>query len=104
MHCTFSLRGIVEHRHMYYGDFELGLNDNGIEFVTLKVEHETKTLTGCEWNQERVINPRMYAISGDQCPVQLFRKYISLRPQHAKYSDSPFYLQPAIKVNDMIWY
>ena len=46
----------------------------------------------------------MYAIGGDQCPVQLFKKYISLRPQHTKDSNSLFYIQPAIKINDMMWY
>ena len=37
---------------MCYGDFELGLDDNGIEFVELKVERETKTRTGYEWQQK----------------------------------------------------
>ena len=34
----------------------------------------------------------------------LFKEYISLRPQHTKYSDSPFCLQPAIKVNNKVWF
>ena len=104
--CTvhFGLRGVDEHRRMCYSDFELSLDDNGTEFVELKVERGTKTRTGCEYQQERAFNPRMYAIGGDQCPVKLFKKYISLCPQHTKYSNSPFYIQPAVKINDMIWY
>ena len=46
-----------------YGDFELGLDDNGIEFVELKLERGTKH-TGGDWQQERAFNPRMYAIGG----------------------------------------
>ena len=68
------------------------------------MECGTKTQTGCEWQQECAFNPRMYDIGEDWCPVQLLKNYIILRPQHTKDSDSPIYLQPAIKVNDMIWY
>ena len=45
----FILKGIDEHRRMCYGDFELGSDGNGTEFVELKVESGTKTQTGCEW-------------------------------------------------------
>ena len=69
---------------MCYGDFELGLEDNGIEFLELKVERGTKTRTGCEWQQERAFNPKMYAICGDQCPVQLFKEYKPSDPSTQK--------------------
>ena len=106
--CTmhFGWRGVDEHRRVCYGDFELGCDDEGVEFVQFKVERGTKTRTGCEGQQERAFNPRMYAHGGENCPVNLFKTYISHRPPHTTKDDSPFYLQPAniISTRSNIWY
>ena len=106
--CTmhFGWRGVDEHRRVCYGDFELGCDDEGVEFVQFKVERGTKTRTGCEGQQERAFNPRMYAHGGENCPVNLFKTYISHRPPHTTKDDSPFYLKPAniVSTRSNIWY
>ena len=104
--CTmhFGWRGIDEHKRVCFGDFQLGRDDQGVEYVEFCVERGTKTRNGCEGQQERAFNPRMYAVGGYRCPVALFNKYVSVRPAHTKLAHSPFYLQPANTITQHIWY
>ena len=104
--CTmhFGWRGVDEHRRVCYGDFELCIDDDSVEYVELKIERGTKTRTGCEGQKERAFNPRMYATGGEKCPIALFKKYISLRPPRTQKPDSPFYLLPANTSTPSIWY
>jgi len=48
----FGWRGVDEHRRVCCGDFEVGSDDQGIEYVELKTERGTKTRTGCERQKE----------------------------------------------------
>ena len=104
--CTmhFGWRSVDEHRRVCYGDFEVGSDDQGIQYVELKTERGTKTRTGCEGQKERAFNPRMYAKNEKDCPVALFKKYVSLRPSHTKNPESPFYLLPANTPTQTTWY
>ena len=104
--CTmhFGWRGVDEHRRVCYGDFQLGNDDEGTEFVELIIERGTKTRNGLEEQQDQAFNPRMYATGGERCPVALFKKYLAFRPEHTRATDSPFYLQPANTVTPSVWY
>ena len=104
--CTmhFGWRGVDEHRRVRFGDFEKGVDDDGVEFFELKVERGTKTRTGLEGQQDRAFNPRMYATGCERCPVKLLSKYFSLRPAHACLLDSPFYIQQANLISTETWY
>ena len=64
--CTmhFGWRVIDEHKRVCFGDFQLGRDDQGVEYVEFCVERGTKTRNGCEGQQERAFNPRMYAVGG----------------------------------------
>ena len=95
-------RGIDEQKRVCFGNFQLGVDDEGVEFVELHVERGTKTRSGCEGQQECAFNSIMHALSGYHCPVDLFKKYKSVRPAHTKLPHSPFYLQPARDLSNII--
>ena len=86
------------------GDFHLSEDDKGTEYVEFSIERGTKTRNGCEWQQERAFNPRMYATGTERCPVHHFKKYVSLRPVNANESESPFHLATANSPNENAWY
>ena len=67
------------------------------------MERGTKTRSGCEGQQECAFDPIMHALGGYHCPVDLFKKYISVRPAHTKLPHSPFYLQPARDLSNIIF-
>ena len=67
-------------------------------------ERLTKTRTGGE--DSRAFRPKMFAVGGDRCPIELYKHYESHRPSSMKGKDSPFYL--GIKIHrstyDPLWY
>ena len=100
----FGWRGVDEHKRVCFGDFQLEVDDEGVEFVELHVERGTKTRSGCEGQQECAFNTRMYASGEYCCPVALLKKYISFRAAHMILPHSPFYLQPANTITQHIWH
>lgn len=73
------LEGCDEHRRVCLGDFKIGTDSEGIEYVEFNTERGTKTRKGVEWEENRPFNPRMYATTDEKkCPVRYFTKYMSL--------------------------
>lgn len=76
-------------------DFQLGKDDNGLEFVQY-TEGQTKTRQGGLHTKTRDFQPRMFAVGGERCPVVFFKQFVSRRPQKMKTAGT-FYL--SIKTN-----
>ena len=54
----FSWRGVDEHRRVCYGDFELGKDDEDVEYVELKTDRETNTRNGYEGAIRMSVQPK----------------------------------------------
>ena len=101
----FGWRGRDEHRKACYGDFTFGCDTDGVEYVEFSKERGTKTRTGVEGEASRQFRPRMYATNNlEKCPVTLFKKYCSLKPQECCSPDSPLYLTEANNRTDECWH
>ena len=56
-------------------------------------ERQTKTRTGAEPKDIRVVKQKMFSVpDSDRDPVQAYHLYASKRPEQMKSDDSPFYL------------
>ena len=102
----FGFRARDESRKLCYGDIKL-LQENGRKFLEWDKERGTKTRTGeNSYSHQRAFNPRAYETKTPRCPVFLYEKFISHRPDDSKKSDSPFFLTvvPAHKIQNDIWY
>ena len=100
----FGLRGRQEHVVMTVENFRFRQDDEGIEFIEF-LEDPTKTRPSGLTCRSRVTCPKMFATSSANCPVQLFKLYLSKRPADMRESGR-FYLQPkqrACKGNSA-WY
>ena len=71
-------------------DFTFCLNDCGTEYITFK-QHPTKTRQGGLNTKRQSVLPTMFASGGPRCPVELFKQYLSRRPQELR-DKGPFYL------------
>jgi len=77
---------------MKWGDIQLKTSADGVEFLEY-AQRQTKTRTGAEPKDFRVVKPKMFSVPGsDRDPVQAYHLYASKRPQQMKSDDSPFYL------------
>ena len=99
-------RGRDEHRRAFYGDFYFGVDADGTEYVEWRIERGSKTRNGERDGQEREFNQRMYmcATKTEKYPVQLFKKYMNLRPQELCEDNSPLYLQEHSNPSTTLWY
>ena len=73
--------------------FYFGVDVDGTEYVEWRIVRGSKTRNGEQDGQERAFNPRMYATKTEKCPVQLFKKYMNLRPQELCEDSSSLYMQ-----------
>ena len=90
-----GMRGRDEHHKYRYGDFRICATVEGKEYVEFLQERGTKTRLGeSEQYQIRAFTPKMWETleQPERCPVRLFKKFVSHRPEKMKQPDSPFYL------------
>ena len=96
------MRGRQEHHTMKIDDFETNINDTGVEYFTF-AEKRTKTRnTGMKPSVRQSI-PTMFATGGGKCIVQIFKTYVSQRPETLRDS-GPFYLQPLSNPRGRTWF
>ena len=104
--CTqhFGLRGCQEHTTIRAKNFVVLRDINGCEYIEF-LEDPTKTRQGGLRPNQRVTNPKMFALGRERCPVRLFKRYLSKRPDDLQNSRR-FYLTPKQNVfqTDEIWY
>ena len=104
--CTqhFGLRGCQEHATIRAKNFIVLRDINGCEYIEF-LEDPTKTRQGGLRPNQRVTNPKMFALGRERCPVRLFKMYLSKRPDDLQNSGR-FYLTPKQNVfrTDEIWY
>ena len=84
-----------EHIDMKVNDFQICKDENAVEFVQF-TEGQTKIQQGGLHTKHRDLQPRMFAVGGERCPVALCKQFVSRPPQNLKTS-GPFYL--SIKTN-----
>ena len=88
----FGLRKCQEHRDMKWGDVELKITADGLEYLEYN-ERQTKTRTGSQPKDTRTVKPKMFAVRGsERDPVLFYHQYASKRPDDMNNKDSPFYL------------
>lgn len=105
---SFGFRARDESRKLCFGDIKLMVDENGAEYLEWDKERGSKTRTGETSNtHQRAFNPCAYATGGPQCPVEIYKIFVSKRPIESKNNDSPFFL--AMVPNDKLqhtqpWY
>ncbi|XP_060554752.1 uncharacterized protein KIAA1958-like [Ruditapes philippinarum] len=89
----FGLRSCQEHRDMCWGDISLMADDNGHEYLQFS-ERQTKTRSGENPRDVRVIKPKMWAnvVNHDRCPIAVYKLYAEKRPMNYSEFDHPFYI------------
>ena len=98
----FGMRGRQEHHTMKIDDFETNIDDTGVKYFTF-AEKRTKTRnTGLKPSVRQSI-PKMFATGGEKCIVQIFKTYVSRRPEALRDS-GPFYLQPLPIPRGITWF
>ena len=105
---SFGYRARDESRKLCFGDIKLLVDENAEEFLEWDKERGSKTRTGEVSNShQRAFNPRAYATGGSQCPIKIYKEFVSKRPLDANTDNSPFFLAmvPDIKLKDgQPWY
>ena len=88
----FGLRGCKEHRDMCWGDVKLRQTTTGEEFLEY-TERQTKTRTGENPRDIRLIKPKMFSVpESERDPVAIYKCYAEKRPTEMNDQDAPFYL------------
>ena len=88
---NFGLRSVTPHRNMRWGDVTIKVDSNGQQYLEYN-ERQTKTRTGENTRNVRLLPPKAWATNDERCPVKLFNLYSQLRPSNFSTPDSPFYL------------
>lgn len=86
----FGLRGRQEHHSMKEEDFTFGSDENGKEYVEF-VENPAKTRQAGLKAMPRSFLPKMFSTGDDNCPVKIFKEFLSRRPLEMR-STGPLYL------------
>ena len=91
----FGHRARDEARQLQLGDIQIDTDPTtGEEFLIWDTERSTKTRTGERpMGSERLFNPKAYATGNKNCPVAIFREFISRRPDDMMDDNSPLFLQ-----------
>lgn len=101
----FGFRARDESRKLRWGDVVVDKDpESGGEVLVWRVERGSKTRHG--EGAQRAFNPTAQATDTERCPVKLFRKFSSHRPEEMKHPDSPFFLaiNHKRKPGSQIWY
>ena len=83
-------------------DFAFCVDDCGTEYITFK-EHPTMTRQGGLNTKRGSVLPKMFPSGGPRCPVELFKQYVSRRPQDLR-DKGPFYLAVVENHKTNVWY
>ena len=89
----FGMRSVTPPRQMCWCDVQLNTDCTGQRFLTFN-ERATKTRTGANVKRDAHENAMAFANTENpgRCPMELYLKYASMRPESARSPDSPFYL------------
>ena len=87
----FGFRARDESRRLQWGDIAIE-NDpvTGKQVLVWKAERGSKTRQGD--GHCRAFNPKAYATENEHCPVHLYLKFASHRPEEMKRPEAPFFL------------
>ena len=85
---------------MLIEDLQFGTDDEGLKYVTLS-EKRTKTRQGGLSKRERGSSPKVFAIGGERCFVNLLNIFKSKRPPQLR-DCGYFYLQVINKATSTI--
>ena len=99
----FGFRGSDEARQLAWGDVEILVDENGVEYLQWK-ERLTKTRMG-QPGAVREFAPKIWPNQQNtaRCPVRLFKLFKSKRPTEALENGTPFYLT-VNRCNKRVWY
>ena len=76
MTSCFGFRGSQENRQLTWGDVELKEDENGVEYLEFSERlTKTRTLGGGGGGDSRAFRPKMFAVGGDRCPIELYKQY-----------------------------
>lgn len=101
------MRGGKEQRQLMWGDIEVGVDEDGDEYLVHKKERATKTRTGENVRNIRQFKPKAWNNSiGDRCPVNAYKLYAEKRPAQMLKPESPFFLAINVRnpLNDQAWF
>ena len=98
-----GLRGRQEHEMADIDDFQLGVDENAVEYAQFNDLKPTKTRQGGLRMKRRAQLPKMFATNDTRCPVAVFKSYLSRRPADLKNS-GPLYLAIIHKPLTETWY
>ena len=88
----FGVRGCKEHRDMCWGDGKLKETADSEEYLEFN-ERQTKTSTGSDCRDIRVMAPKMFATDGsEKDPIVVYKLYAQKEPEKMNEDDYPFYL------------
>ena len=101
----FGFRARDESRRLQWGD--IGIENDpvtGKQVLVWKAERGSKTRQGD--GHCRAFNPKAYATENEHCPVHLYLKFASHRPEEMKRPEAPFFLaiNHKRKPADPVWY
>eukprot|EP00105_Crassostrea_gigas_P040662 XP_019924810.1 PREDICTED: uncharacterized protein LOC109619372 [Crassostrea gigas] len=88
-----GLRGHQEHYNLCWGDISLHKNPDGTEYLQ-HYERQTKTRTGANTRDTRTFLGKIFSIPhlNENNPIEVYKKYASLRPQGFREPNDPFYI------------
>ena len=88
-----GLRGHQEHYNLCWGDISLHKNPDGTEYLQ-HYERQTKTRTGANTRDTRTVLGKIFSIPhlNENNPIEVYKKYASLRPQGFCEPNDPFYI------------
>ena len=76
---------------MTWWDLQLKASADGVQFLEY-TERQTKTRTGGEPKDTRVVKPKMFSVPGsDRDPVKAYHLHASKKPEQMNSADRPFY-------------
>lgn len=98
-----GFRGRQEHKIAEINEFHFGTDENKVEFIEYNDCKPTKTRPGSLRSKRRPQRPRMYATGTDRCPIAIFQKYISHRPESQR-TKGPLFLSIIYNPTTEVWY
>ena len=104
---NFGHRARNEARQLLFGDIKIKISE-GNEYLEWDTERATKTRDGSvPMGHKRAFNPTAFATETERCPVSLYKKFISHRPDNMCQDASPLFLAINYHVDynlDPVWY
>ena len=98
-----GFRGRQEHRTAEIQDFHFGTDENNEQYIEYNDSKPTKTRPGALKSKRRPQLPRMYATGTERCPLAIFKKYITHRPE-CFADNGPLFLSIIQQPTSNVWY